>query len=168
MTLQSWVTPNKKNTRPRAFYIIMKLHNSLIHIILASKFSAREDNMPDKKFVFILKHSVDQPDQAAAALQLAANMKAFDVELDFFLLNEGAMLAKKGFAETITGQKKNGFSPISQLLKTLIEDFGVKFYVCASCVKPYGLEGVEFIPNAEIKPGSFLGELLMERQNVSF
>jgi predicted peroxiredoxin len=105
---------------------------------------------------------------AAGALQLATNMKAFDIELDFFLINEGVMLAKKGFAETITWQKKDGFSPVAELLKTLTEEFDVKFYVCASCVKPYGLEGVELIKNAEIKPGSFLGELLLERQNISF
>ncbi len=124
--------------------------------------------MADKKFIFILNHSFDKPDTAAGALQLAANMKAFDTELDFFLINEGVMLAKKGFAESITWQKKDGFSPIHTLLKTLIEDFGVRFYICASCIKPYGLEGAELIPNAEIKPGSFLGELLMERQNVNF
>ncbi len=146
----------------------MKLHNSLIFIIIDSKFLTREGNMPDKKFVFIVNHSFDKPDTAAGALQLATNMKAFDAELDFFLINEGVMLAKKGFAESISWQKKDGFSPIHKLLKTLVEDFGVKFYVCASCIKPYGLEGAEFIPNAEIKPGSFLGQLLMERQSVSF
>jgi len=124
--------------------------------------------MQNKKFVFIVNHSFDRPDEAAAALQLAANMKAFDTELDFFLINEGALLAKKGIAETITWQKKDGFSPIHQLLKTLTEDFGVNFYVCASCVKPYGMEGAELILNASIKPGSFLGEMLMERQSVSF
>ncbi|NOX21329.1 MAG: DsrE family protein [Nitrospirae bacterium] len=124
--------------------------------------------MAEKKFVFILNHSFDKPDVAAGAMQLAANMKAFDIELDFFLINEGVMLAKKGFAETITWQKKEGFSPIPELLKTLTEDFDVKFYVCASCVKPYGLEGAELIKNAEIKPGSFLGEMLLERQSVSF
>jgi predicted peroxiredoxin len=124
--------------------------------------------MEKKKFIFILNHSYDKPDHAAGAMQLATNMKAFDVELDFFLINEGALLAKKGFAETLTWQKKNGFSPVAELLKTLIEDFDVKFYVCASCVKPYGLEGAELIKNAEFKPGSFLGQLLMERQSVSF
>ncbi len=40
--------------------------------------------------------------------------------------------------------------------------------VCASCVKPYGLEGVDLIKNAEAKPGSFLGELLMKRQGLTF
>lgn len=124
--------------------------------------------MENKKFIFIVNHSFDRPDMAAGAMQLAANMKAFDVELDFFLINEGVLLAKKGYSETITWQKKDGFSPISELLKTLIEDFDVKFYVCASCIKPYGLEGAELIKNAEIKPGSYLGELLLERQSVSF
>ncbi len=124
--------------------------------------------MEKKKFIFILNHSFDKPDNAAGAMQLATNMKAFDVELDFFLINEGVLLAKKGVAETLTWQKKNGFSPVAELLKTLIEDFDVKFYVCASCVKPYGLEAAELIKNAEVKPGSFLGQLLMERQSVSF
>ena len=124
--------------------------------------------MEKKKFVFIMNHSFDKPDTAAGALQLATNMKAFDVDLDFFLINEGVLLAKKGFAEGITWQKKDGFSPIAQLLKTLTEDFGANFYICASCVKPYGLEGAELIKNAVVKPGSFLGELLLERQSVSF
>jgi hypothetical protein len=35
-------------------------------------------------------------------------------------------------------------------------------------VKPYGLEGATFIKNAEIKPGSYLGELLMKRQGLTF
>jgi predicted peroxiredoxin len=122
--------------------------------------------MKNKEFVFIVSHSFDDPERAAAALQLASNMVAFDAKVDFFLINEGVLLAKKGFAETLTWQ--HGFSPVAELLKTLSEDFDSKFFVCASCVEPYGLEGAELIENAEVKPGSYLGELLMERQNVSF
>lgn len=122
--------------------------------------------MENREFIFVCTHSFDAPEKAAAALQLATNMVAFDARVDFFLMNEGVLLARKGFAETITWQ--HGFSPIKDLLKSLIEDFGVKFYVCASCVEPYGLKGVDLIENAEIKPGSFLGELLMQRQNVTF
>ncbi len=122
--------------------------------------------MENKEFVFILTHSYDAIERAAAALQLATNMAAFDAKIDFFLLNEGVHIARKGFCESVTWQK--GFSPVAELVKSLIEDFGSKFYVCASCVKPYGLEGVELIPNAEIKPGSFLGEMLMKRQNLTF
>jgi predicted peroxiredoxin len=124
--------------------------------------------MADKKFVFIITSSYDRPDVVAGAMQLATNMKAFDVELDFFLMDNGVLLAKKGFAETLTWQKKDEFSPVHELLKTLTEDFGVKFYICASCVKHYELDKVELIENSEVKPGSFLGEMLLERQSLTF
>ena len=121
-----------------------------------------------KKFVFIITQSHENPDKVAGAMQLATNMKAFDVTLDFFLIDSGTQLAKKGFAETLTWQKKDEFSPVSALMKTLIEDFGVKFYICASCVKHYELDKVELLPNTEVKPGSFLGEMLLEREGLTF
>lgn len=124
--------------------------------------------MQNKKFVFIITHSYDNPDKVAGAMQLATNMMAFDAEIAFFLMDKGALLAKKGFAETLTWQTKDEFSPIASLTKTLIEDFGVKFYICASCVKHHGLDKVELIPNSEVKPGSFLGEMLFERQGLTF
>jgi predicted peroxiredoxin len=124
--------------------------------------------MENKKFVFLLTLSKSRPDLAAGAMQLATNMLAFDTEVDFFLMDEAALLAKKGYAETMEGQKKDQFSPIAELIKTLTEDFDAKFYVCASCVKHAGLEGAELIKNAEIKPGSFLGEMLLERQCLTF
>lgn len=124
--------------------------------------------MEKKKFVFIITESYGNPDKIAGAFQLATNMKAFDATLDFFLMDKGVLLAKKGFAETLTWQKKDEFSPIADLMKTLIDDFGVKFYICASCVKHYGLDKAELIPNSESKPGSFLGEMLLEREGLTF
>lgn len=124
--------------------------------------------MQKKKFVFILTQSHERPDLVAGALQLATNMKAFDAELDFFLMDSAALLAKKGFAERLEWQKKDEFSPLHELMKTLIEDFGVKFYICASCVKHHGLDTAELVANAEIKPGSFLGQMLMEREGLTF
>lgn len=122
--------------------------------------------MENKEFVFIITHSYDKIEKAAGALQLATNMAAFDAKIDFFFMNEGVHLTRKGFAESVTWQK--AFSPIAELMKSLREDFGANFYVCASCVKPYGLEGVELIEGAEVKPGSYLGELLMKRQGLTF
>ena len=121
----------------------------------------------NKKFVFIITHSFDNPDVVAGAMQLATNMKAFDMELDFFLMDKGVLLAKDGFAGTLTWQKKDEFSPVAELMKTLV-DLGAKFYVCASCVKHYELDKAKLVPNAEIKPGSFLAEMLLERQNLTF
>lgn len=124
--------------------------------------------MGAKKFVFIITDSHDNPDKVAGALQLATNMKAMDATVDFFLMDKGAPLAKKGYAETLIWQKKDEFSPIADLMKTLIEDFDVKFYICASCVKHYGLDKAELISNSEPKPGSFLGEMLLEREGLTF
>lgn len=121
-----------------------------------------------KKFIFILTSSHDNPDKSAGALQLATNMRAMDIEVDFFLMDKGALLAKKGFAETLVWQTKGQFSPVADLMNTLISDFDCKFYICASCVKYHELDKVERIPNSEAKPGSFLGELLLERDGLTF
>ena len=115
--------------------------------------------MENKEFVFIISHSVDEPERAAAALQLASNMLVFDAKIDFFLMLRGVHLARKDFADIITWQ--HSFSPLKELIKTVTEDFECKFYVCASCVEPEGIKDVPLIDNAEIKPGSYLGELLM-------
>jgi hypothetical protein len=47
----------------------------------------------------------------------------------------------------------------AEQMKTQVEDFYCKFYVCASYVKPYCLEAVELIGNAEVTSGTYLGEL---------
>jgi len=122
--------------------------------------------MENKEFVFVITHSVDEPERAAAALQLASNMLAFDAKIDFFLMLRGVHLARKGFADQMTWQ--HGFARLGELVKTVTEDFGCRFYVCASCVEPEGLTGLELIDGAEVKPGSYLGELLMQRQGMTF
>lgn len=124
--------------------------------------------MAQKKFIFIITHSFDRPDLAAGAFQLAANMRAFDIDVDFFLMDNGALLAKKGYAETMTWQRKDQFAPVHELMKTLTEDFNCRFFICASCVKHFELDQVEVIANSEVKPGSYLAELLLEREALSF
>ena len=122
--------------------------------------------MENKEFVFILTTSYNAIKNAAGALQLAVNLAAVDAIKDFFLMNEGAFLAKKGFSEPVSYKK--AFSLVAELIKSSVEEFNCKFYIRASCVKPYGLEGAEFIKNAEVKPGSSLGEFLMKRQGLTF
>ena len=125
--------------------------------------------MTAKKFVFILTTAGSRPDLPAGALQLAANMRANDAVIDLFLMDEAALLAKPGYAEALAArQKPGGFSPAHTLLKTLVEDFGVAIYVCASCVKPSGLDPANLAFGAQIRPGSYLGELLMDREGLTF
>ena len=125
--------------------------------------------MADKQFVFILTAAESRPDLPAGALQLATNMKANDAVLDIFLMDEAALLAKPGYAEALAARQKPGcFSPTHTLLRTLVEYFGVKLYVCASCVKPSGLDPANLAFGAQVRPGSHLGELLQEREGLTF
>jgi len=125
--------------------------------------------MAERSFVFILMTSESRPDIPAGALQLATNMRALDTRVDFFLMDEGALLAKPGYAEALAArQKPGGFSPVHTLLKTLVDDFGSNLYVCASCVKPNGLDPADLAFGAQVKPGSYLGEMLTERQGLTF
>ncbi len=125
--------------------------------------------MAEKKFVFIIVTTESRPDVPAGALQLATNMKAFDAEIDLFLMDEGALLAKPGYAAALAArQKPGGFSSVDALLRTLVDDFGVRVFVCASCVKPNDLDPAKLAFGAQVKPGSFLGEMLMEREGLTF
>ena len=38
-----------------------------------------------------------------------------------------------GLEKITIWQKNDEFSPVHQLMKTLIEDFDTQFYICASC-----------------------------------
>ena len=125
--------------------------------------------MADKKFAFILTTAGSRPDIPAGALQLATNMKANDAELVVFLMDEAAHLVKPGYAEALAArQKPGGFSPVHTLLKTLVEDFGVPVHVCASCVKVEGLDPKNLAFGADVRPGSYLGELLLTHEGLTF
>jgi predicted peroxiredoxin len=67
--------------------------------------------MEKKKFVFIITSSHDRPDVVAGAMQLATNMKAFDMELDFFLMESGSLLARKGSPRPSRGRKRTSSRP---------------------------------------------------------
>jgi len=120
--------------------------------------------MENKKFIFILSRASKNPIEAVGLMRIAANMKTFDesCEIDFFLIDEAVLIAKKGFAETITVQIEEQTISLGELLNTLIGDFKVKFYVCPMFMPAFGVKKEDLIENAEIKPSSHLGELLLE------
>ncbi len=124
--------------------------------------------MHNNKFVIILTHSHDRPVLVSSALKLAVNMRAMDKEVDLYLIEQGVLLAKKGYAETIVWDQKDKFSSIHELIDTLATDFGVKFYCCEACSHYYELDNTKLVDNAEIKTGAFLAELLADRQGLTF
>jgi predicted peroxiredoxin len=120
--------------------------------------------MDKKKWLFILSHASERPLEAIVLMKIAINMKAFDdeTEIDFFLMGEGVQLAKKGLADTISMELEGQQVVVGEMLKTLTEDFGVKFYVCHAFMPSYGMTKDDLIENTEVKSSSYLGELLLD------
>jgi len=119
----------------------------------------------EKKFLIVATHSFDAPERAGAALSIANTAVANGMDVAIFTINEGVLLVKEGFAETIKDQK--AFPPIKDLLAMLIEN-GQKFYACTPCVKQFGIKDDEFIPNSEQAGAQTLLELAMEREVMTF
>lgn len=119
--------------------------------------------MDNKKFVFILSSPLKKPVEAVGLMRVASNMKAFDdsVVIDFFLIDEGVLLAKKGVADTINVELEGQKSSVGELMEILSE-FDVKFFVCHAFMPAFGVKEEDLIENAEIKASSYLGELLLE------
>ncbi len=120
--------------------------------------------MEKKRFVFILSHSTDNPVESIVLMKTATNMKAFDdeAEIDLFLMGEGVRLAKKGVAETMSMELEGQKVVVSEMLDTLVNDFGVKLFVCHAFMPLYGMTKDDLIDGAEMKSSSYLGELMLD------
>ena len=120
--------------------------------------------MDKKKWIFLLSHATESSLEAIILMKVAINMKAFDdeAEIDFFLMGEGVQLAKKEMADTISMELEGQKVVVGEMLKTLIEDFGVKFYVCHAFMPSYGMTKDDLIDNVEVKSSSYLGELFLD------
>jgi predicted peroxiredoxin len=120
--------------------------------------------MEKKGFLFVLSHATKDPMQLVALMKIATNMKAFDDEmpLDFFLVGEAVELAKKGVAESISMELEGQKVVVSEMMETLTQDFGVKFYVCHAFMPAFGVSKDDLIESAEVKSSSYLGELLLD------
>jgi predicted peroxiredoxin len=118
-----------------------------------------------KKLLFVITHSFDAPERAGAALSIANAAVADGMDVAIFALNEGALLVKKGFAQTVTDQK--AFPPLKTLLDALVEA-GQKFYVCSACAKQFDVKPEELLPNTGIAGPQTLLDLAMEREVMTF
>jgi predicted peroxiredoxin len=120
--------------------------------------------MEKKRYLFILSHAAENPSEAVVLMKIATNMKAFDdeAEIDFFLMGEGVLLAKKGVAEGLSAELEGQKVAVGELLTMLTEDFGCKLYVCHAFMPSYGVKEEDLIEGAQMKSSSYLGELLLD------
>jgi predicted peroxiredoxin len=57
-----------------------------------------------KKYMVVITHATDDHDRANLALSFAAAMLVDEIDVAVTLMFEGALLGKKGVAETIVGR----------------------------------------------------------------
>jgi len=124
-----------------------------------------EDAMEEKKLLIIVTHSADAPERACAALSIAGTALANGIDIALFFVNDGALLLKKGYAETVKNHK--AFPTLPKLLGTLV-DMEQKFHLCSACAKQYGMTEADFLPGTELAGAQAVIELAMEREVMTF
>ena len=115
-----------------------------------------------KKFVLIITHSTDDQDRANSAIALAVSLLSEGAELAIFFTFEGALLAKKGVAETIEGRN---FTPVKDLFPMILEE-KVPLYLCSSCAKTYEIGEEDLVPGVKIVTLPSLAWEMMSHETV--
>jgi predicted peroxiredoxin len=116
-----------------------------------------------KKFVLSITHSTDDQDRANAAIALAASLLSEEADLIIFFIFEGAMLAKKGVAETIAGRN---FAPVRDLFPMLLEE-KVPMYLCGACAKTYNISENDLVEGVKIIHIPTIAAEMMDRETIT-
>ncbi|MEK6777523.1 MAG: DsrE family protein [bacterium] len=117
-----------------------------------------------KKFILIITHSTDNHDRANAAIALAASLISEGADLALFFIFEGALMARKGVAETIEGRH---FTPVRDLFPMILEA-KIPMYVCGACVKTYEIPADEIMDGVMITHIPTLAGEMMQRETITF
>lgn len=99
-----------------------------------------------KKFILVITHSTDDQDRANAAVALAVSLLSEGADLVIFYIFEGALLAKKGVAETIEGRN---LAPVRDLFPMLLEE-KVPMFLCGACAKTYNIAEADLVEGVKI------------------
>jgi len=120
--------------------------------------------MKKKKIILVITHSIDDQERANAAIALAASLISEGADLALFFIFEGALMAKKGVADTIEGKH---LTPVRELFPMVL-DAKIPMYVCGACVKTYGIPEEEIIDGFLITHIPTLAGEMMDRETVTF
>jgi predicted peroxiredoxin len=118
----------------------------------------------NKKFMLVVTHSTDDLDRSNAAMALALSLLSEEADLALFFIFQGALMAKKGVAETIHGQN---FAPVSVLWPEILEA-NIPMYVCGACAKTYDIKEEDLVPGVKIVQLPTLAAEMMDRETISF
>jgi len=117
-----------------------------------------------KKYLMVITHSDDDQDRANGAVGMAVSLISEGAELALFFVFEGAKMARKGVAETITGEH---MTPVRELFPMLLEA-ELPMYVCGACVKKYNIPPDELIEGVKIATLPTVTAEMLDRETIMF
>lgn len=117
-----------------------------------------------KKFMLVVTHSTDDQDSSNAAMALALSLLSERADLALFFIFQGALMVKKGVAESIHG---SNFAPVKDLWPEILEA-KIPMYLCGACAKTYNITEENLVPGVKIVHLPSLAAEMMERETVTF
>ncbi len=116
-----------------------------------------------KKYLLMITHSTDNQDRANAAVGLAVSLLSEEADLVIFFIFEGALLAKKGVAETIHGRN---LAPVRDLFPALLEA-EVPMYLCGACAKTYEVAEADLVAGVKVVQLPTIAAEMMDRETIT-
>lgn len=116
-----------------------------------------------KSYVLIITHSTDAPDRANSAIALAVSLISEGADVMIFFTFDGALLAKKGVAETVEGRN---FTPVRELLPIILEA-KAPLFLCGACAKTYQIGPEDVIPGVKIITLPTLAAEMATRETIT-
>ncbi len=99
-----------------------------------------------KSYLLMITHSTDDPDRANSAIALAVSLISDGADVALFFTFHGALLAKRGVAETVEGKN---FTPVRELFPMILEA-NVPLYLCGACAKTYAIGPEDLVAGVKI------------------
>ncbi len=117
-----------------------------------------------KKIMLVVTRSTDDHDRSNAAMALALSLISENADLAIFFIFQGALMAKKGIAESIQGQN---FAPVSDLWPEIIKA-NIPMYLCGACAKTYNINEENIVQGVKIVHLPTLALEMMDRETLTF
>ena len=99
-----------------------------------------------KSYLLIITHSTDDPDRSNSAIALAVSLISEGADVALIFTIDGALLAKKGIAETVAGRN---FTPLRELFPMILEA-NIPLWLCGACAKTYGISPDDLVAGVKI------------------
>ena len=113
-----------------------------------------------KKIMLVVTHSTDDLERSDAAMALALSLLNEGADLALFFVFQGALMVKKGVAESIHGKN---FASVKDLWPEIMES-NIPMYLCGACAKTYNITEENLIPGVKIVHLTSLAGEMMGRE----